>query len=110
MVEKETPKRFDVYLVNLDPTKGREIKKTRPCVVISPDEINNTMNTHIVAPMTTALKNYPFRVDLTFQKKKGQIALNQIRTVDRSRMVKKLGSISETTAEKTLEILKEMFT
>ena len=81
--------RFDIFLVNLDPTVGSEIKKTLPCVIISPDEMNHHIRTIIIAPMTTAGKDYPTRVSCTFQRKKGQIVLDQIRTVDKSRLVKK---------------------
>jgi len=83
--------RFEVYLVNLDPTVGSEIQKTRPCLVVSPDEINHTIRTVIVAPMTTKGQPYPTRVSCRFQGKKGQVVLDQIRAVDRSRLVTKLG-------------------
>ncbi len=101
-------KRFDVYLVSLDPTQGREIKKTRPCVVVSPDEFS-FLDTYIVAPMTTKAKSYPTRVTVTFAKKKGYIALDQIRTIDGSRMVKHLGSIDRKAGNSALKILREMF-
>ena len=102
-------KRFDVYLVNLDPTIGSEIKKTRPFVIISPDEMNKHIRTVIVAPMTSTQRNYPTRVDLTFQKKDVQIVLDQIRTVDKKRLVKKLGTISSNAQSRVVEILQEMF-
>ncbi|MCI0506489.1 MAG: type II toxin-antitoxin system PemK/MazF family toxin [Gammaproteobacteria bacterium] len=101
--------RFDVYLVSLDPTQGHEIKKTRPCVVISPNEMNHFIGTLIVAPMTTKGRGYPSRIPVTFQGKKGQIILDQIRTVDKQRLVKKLGKISNPVATKTLGVLQEMF-
>jgi len=101
--------RFDVFLVNLDPVQGREIQKTRPCLVVSPDEMNRHLGTVILAPMTTKGKPYPFRVPVRFQRKKGRIALDQIRTVDRSRLVKRLGAIRERTADKVLSVLSEMF-
>lgn len=101
-------KRFEVYLVSLDPTQGREIKKTRPCVVLSPDELNN-LETYIVAPMTTKTKPYPTRIALNFSGKKGYIVLDQIRTVDKSRLVKILGTIDKKPSLKSLEILREMF-
>jgi len=82
-------KRFDVYLINLDPTVGSEIQKTRPCLVISPDEMNHHIRTVIVAPMTSAEKDYPTRVSCTFKKKRGQVVLDQIRTLDKSRLLKK---------------------
>jgi mRNA interferase MazF len=102
-------KRFDVCLVNLDPTVGGEIKKTRPCLVISPDEMNRWIRTVIVAPMTTKGQSYPTRVPCEFQGKEGQIVLDQIRTVDQSRLVRKLGRISESTQREVLVILAEMF-
>ena len=102
-------KRFDVYLVNLDPTIGSEIKKTRPCLIISPDEMNRYINTVIVAPMTTKGRNYPTRVSCKFQSKQGQIVLDQIRTVDKARLVKKVGKIDTQTQTKVLTVLGEMF-
>lgn len=102
-------KRFEVYLVNLDPTIGREIKKTRPCLIISPDEMNRHIATVIVAPMTTKGRSYPTRIPCEFQEKQGQIVLDQIRTVDRSRLVKKLGQINSATQKAVLALLAEMF-
>ncbi|MBT6340897.1 MAG: type II toxin-antitoxin system PemK/MazF family toxin [Desulfobacula sp.] len=102
-------KRFQVYLVNLDPTIGFEIKKTRPCLIISPNEMNKHIGTVIVAPMTTKGKNYPTRIQCSFQGKKGQVVLDQIRTVDKKRLVKKLGTIHSKTQENVLNILKELF-
>ena len=102
-------KRFDVYLINLDPTVGREIKKTRPCLVISPDEMNEYISTVIVAPMTSRIKNYPTRVTCVFQGAKGQIVLDQIRTVDKIRLIKKLGVIDDQAQYNVIEILQEMF-
>jgi mRNA interferase MazF len=102
-------KRFEVYLVSLDPTKGREIKKTRPCVVVSPNEMNEHISTVIIAPMTTRGRMYPTRVACTFQGKEGQIVLDQIRTVDKVRLVKRLGQISTTTQKQVLALLAEMF-
>lgn len=101
--------RFDVYLVNLDPTIGHEGRKTRPCLIVSPDEMNQYIGTVIVAPMTTKGRDYPTRVNLTFQGKKGQIVLDQIRTIDKIRLIKRLGKIDKNTAQKVLEILAEMF-
>lgn len=101
--------RFDVYLTNLDPTVGSEIQKTRPCLVISPDEMNKHIRTVIVAPMTTAGKDYPTRVSCTFKKKKGQIVLDQIRTIDKTRLVKKLGTIDPETQLKVITILQRLF-
>jgi len=102
-------KRFDVFLVNLDPTIGSEIKKTRPCLIISPDEMNQYISTIIIAPMTTKGRNYPTRVNCMFQGKRGQIVLDQIRTIDKNRLVKKLGTINKKTQMEVLQILQEMF-
>lgn len=101
--------RFEVYLVNLDPTVGGEIRKTRPCVVVSPDESNRKLRTLIVAPMTTKGWPYPTRVPCRFQAKAGQIVLDQLRTVDRIRLVKRLGRIDKVTATTVLAVLREMF-
>ena len=101
--------RFDVYLVSLDPTVGSEIKKTRPCLVISPDEMNRWIATAIVAPMTTKGRPYPTRVACRFQGKEGQIVLDQMRTVDKSRLVRKLGQISKSAQRDVLTTLAEMF-
>jgi mRNA interferase MazF len=101
--------RFDVFLVNLDPTIGSEIKKTRPCLIISPNEINHHIATVIVAPMTTKGQTYPTRVTCQFQGQNGQIVLDQIRTVDKTRLVKLLGQISEEEQKTVLDILAEMF-
>jgi mRNA interferase MazF len=101
--------RFDVCLVNLDPTLGHEIKKTRPCLVVSPDEMNKHIRTVIIAPMTTADREYPTRISTSFKGKKGQIVLDQIRTVDKKRLVKVVGKIDETTGGRVLETLAEMF-
>lgn len=102
-------KRFDVYLIALDPTLGHEIKKTRPCVVISPDEMNRHISTVIVAPMTTNGRNYPTRVPCVFQGKKGQIVLDQIRTVDKIRLSKRLGKLGANDTDQILKVLAEMF-
>lgn len=101
--------RFEVYLVRLDPTEGREIRKTRPCLVISPDEMNRHIGTVIVAPMTTQGREYPTRIPVRFQRKSGQIVLDQIRTVDKMRLVKRLGKIDDATAQKVLALLNEIF-
>lgn len=102
-------KRFEVYLVNLDPTIGREIQKTRPCLVISPDEMNSAIATVIVAPMITKGRDYPSRVSCQFEGKAGQIVLDQIRTVDRIRLVKKLEKISPAAQHEVLAVLMELF-
>lgn len=101
--------RFDIFLISLDPTRGREIRKTRPCVVISPDEMNRHIGTVIVAPMTAHGQDYPTRVPVTFRRKKGQIVLDQIRTVDKARLVKHLGHLDRSTANRVLSLLREMF-
>ena len=101
--------RFAVYLCQLDPTVGREIQKTRPCVVVSPDELNEALRTVIVAPMTTRVRGYPTRVPIIFAGKTGEIALDQIRTVDRERLVKRLGEVVEPESRSVLAALHEMF-
>jgi mRNA interferase MazF len=101
--------RFDVYLISLDPTRGHEIKKTRPCVVVSPDEMNHHIGTVVVAPMTTKGRPYPTRVPVRFARKEGLVVLDQIRTVDKERLVKRLGSIDMETGKEVLRILREMF-
>ena len=101
--------RFDVFLINLDPTVGSEIQKTRPCLIVSPDEMNRHIRTVIVAPMTTADKEYPTRVSCKFKKKKGQIVLDQIRTIDKTRLVKKLGSINPETQLEVISVLQRLF-
>ena len=105
----EMVSQFDVYLVALDPTLGSEIKKTRPSLIISPNEMNCCLSTVLVAPMTTTLRNYPTRVKITFQGKKGDIALDQMRSVDKKRLVKCLGNVNKSAAQKTLSVLQEMF-
>ena len=102
-------RRFDVYLVALDPTLGSEIKKTRPCVIVSPDEANRHIATVIVAPMTTRGRNYPTRVACRFQGKQGQVVLDQLRTVDKARLVKRLGRIGSILQRAILSALAEMF-
>lgn len=102
-------KRFAVYLVNLDPTIGSEIQKTRPCLVISPDEMNRHLKTVIVAPLTSTGKNYPTRIEVKFQRKRGFIVLDQIRTVDKARLVKRLGEIAPAAQTEVLAKLSEMF-
>ena len=102
-------KRFDVYLVILDPTIGSEIKKTRPCVIVSPDEMNRHVASMIVAPMTTKGRSYPTRVACTFQGKDGQVVLDQIRTVDKLRLARKLGRLKKETQGEVMSVLTEMF-
>ena len=102
-------RRFDVYLINLDPTVGSEIRKTRPCLIISPDEMNRHIRTVIVAPMTTKGGSYPTRVACKFEDKQGQIVLDQIRTVDQARLGRKIGRIDKAVRNKVLAVLQEMF-
>ncbi len=102
-------RRFEVWLVNLDPTIGKEIKKTRPCLVISPDVANKYLDTIIGAPMTTTIRNYPTRVNCVFQKKRGQVAIDQIRSLDKTRLVKKLGTLNEQVCKVICETLLEYF-
>ena len=102
-------KRGDIWLINLDPTVGSEIKKTRPCVVVSPPELNNHLRTVMVAPMTSKGFDAPFRPQLTFQGTQGRILLDQLRAVDKTRFVKKLGSVSSSTQQKVLGVLQEIF-
>ena len=99
---------YAIVLVNLDPTLGSEIQKTRPCVVVSPNEMNKHLNTIIIAPMTSSLKEYPTRVAVNHNSKKGMIALDQIRTVDKTRILKALGKLNKTEIQFTKEVLKEM--
>ena len=103
------PKRGDVYLISLDPTRGREIRKTRPCVVVSPDELNEHLSTLLAAPMTTGGHPYPFRIACRFKKKDGFVVLDQLRTVDLDRLVRRLGRLSPQTLSKVLGVLQEMF-
>lgn len=99
---------YAIVLVNLDPALGSEIQKTRPCVVVSPNEMNKHLNTIIIAPMTSSLKEYPTRVAVNHNSKKGIIALDQIRTVDKKRILKVLGKLNKTEIQSTKEVLKEM--
>ena len=102
-------KRFDVYLVGLDPTVGSEIQKTRPCLVISPDEMNQHIRTVIIAPMTSTSKDYPTRVSCIFRKKRGHIVLDQIRTIDKARLIKRLGTIDSKAQLDVVSVLQRMF-
>lgn len=108
-VVRSLPSRGDVYLVQIDPTRGSEIRKTRPCLIVSPDELNHHLRTVIVAPMTTAGQPSPFRFSCRFAGKQGRIVLDQLRTVDRDRLTKRLGTITPGTLASTLAILGEMF-
>lgn len=109
MVAAEAVHRGEVYLVSLNPTQGGEIRKTRPCVVVSPDELNAHLHTFIVAPMTTGEHAYPFRVACRFQGRAGYVVLDRIRTIDRERLVRRLGRLTPRTVQSALLILQEMF-
>ena len=109
MVADGSVRRGDVFMVQLNPTRGREIRKTRPCVVVSPDELNAALATFIVAPLTTGSHPYPFRVACQFAGKDGHIVLDQIRTVDRERLSRRLGQVSASALSKSLGVLQEMF-
>jgi mRNA interferase MazF len=101
--------RFAIFLVRLDPAAGAEIAKTRPCVIVSPEELNRSLATVIIAPMTTVLRGWPTRVAVAFQGKAGEIALDQLRTVDKTRLAKRLGKLDRNTARVVLDTLGEMF-
>lgn len=101
--------RFDILLVSFDPSQGHEIKKTRPCVIVSPNEMNKYIKTLIVAPMTSKIRNYPTRIPVVFDSKEGTIALDQIRTIDKSRIIRNLGTLDTKIANTVLETLGKMF-
>ena len=101
--------RFEIYFVEFDPTKGSEISKTRPGVILSPDEMNDALNTVIIAPLTSTLKNYPSRVNCTVKDKEGQIALDQLRCIDKSRLKNKLSKLSENEQAEVLKVLTQIF-
>lgn len=109
MVASPSVCRGEVYLVTLNPTRGREIRKTRPCVIVSPDDLNARLGTFIVAPLTTGSHPYPFRVACRFDGKDGHVVLDQVRTVDRERLGKRLGVLTATTQTKILGVLQAMF-
>ena len=102
-------KRGDVFLIDLRPTRGREIRKTKPCVVVSPDELNTHLRTYIVAPLTTGGHRYPFRVPCRFGGKAGHVVLDQLRTVDLERLLRRRGQLTATTLKKVLGVLQQMF-
>ena len=108
-MEVVAPRRGDVYLISLDPARGSEIRKTRPCVVVSPDELNDHMNTFLVAPMTTGGHRYPFRIACRFGGKVGYVVADQLRTVDQVRMVRRLGVLQGGIMEEVLGVLQRMF-
>lgn len=105
----DPPRRGDVYLISMDPKRGSETRKTRPCVVVSPDELNNHLGTFLVAPMTTGGHPYPFRIRCQFQDKIGYVVADQLRTTDRARMVRRLGQLTTDTMDEVLSILQRMF-
>ena len=108
-MEVGEPRRGDVYLVSLDPTRGSEIRKTRPCLVVSPDELNRHLGTFLVAPMTTGGRSYPFRVPCSYRGKDGFVVLDQLRTVDRIRLVRGVGRLHADAMVKVLDVLQRMF-
>jgi mRNA interferase MazF len=110
VVKTAEVRRGDVFLVSLDPARGGEIRKTRPCIIVSPDELNAYLRTFIVAPLTTGGHPYPFRVPCRFERRAGYVVIDQIRTVDRERLVRRLGKLSPSTLGRVLAILQEMFT
>jgi len=109
MVARRPLVRGDVHLVQLEPTRGREIQKTRPCVIVSPDDINDHLQTVVVAPMTTVARDYPWWVACRFQNRSGFVAVDQLRTVDGGRLIQRLGKLSSDTTEQVLVRLQEMF-
>jgi mRNA interferase MazF len=110
VVKTEDVRRGDVFLISLDPARGGEIQKTRPCVIVSPDELNTYLRTFIVAPLTTGGHPYPFRVPCRFENRSGYVVIDQIRVVDRERLVRRLAKLSPSTLGRVLAILQEMFT
>jgi mRNA interferase MazF len=102
-------KQYEIFLVNLEPTIGSEIKKTRPCVVISPDEMNMHLRTIVIAPMTTSSKNYPTRVEVKHENIIGWVVLDQVRTIDKQRIIKSLGKLSKTEVKQVKSIIKETY-
>lgn len=109
-LEHARPARGEVYLIDLDPTRGSEIRKTRPCLVVSPDELNQYLRTVIIAPMTTGGQTYPWRVRCRFRDRSGFVAIDQLRTVDSERLVKRLDRVTPGTLAAVLAVLQEMFT
>ena len=109
MVAAEAVRRGEVFLIDLNPTRGSEIRKTRPCAILSPDELNAHVRTFIVAPLTTGGHRYPFRIPCKFAGRSGHIVLDQIRTVDHQRLVRRLGKLAPQTLQQALSVLQEMF-
>ncbi len=108
-IEGHPASRGEVYIVQLDPTRGSEIQKTRPCLVVSPDELNHNLRTVIVAPMTTGGRAYPWRVQCRFQGRTGSVVIDQLRTVDTERLLKRLGKLAPNTLAAVMNVLQEMF-
>jgi mRNA interferase MazF len=102
-------KQYEVYFVNLNPTKGSEVRKVRPCVILSPNEMNKYLNTLIISPLTSTIKSYPTSVDVKIEGKKGQVMLDQIRAIDKSRIGVKLGVLNKSETIKVKDCIKEMF-
>jgi len=109
MVKSRRPRRGDVYLVGLEPTQGSEIRKTRPCLIVSPDELNDYLRTLVVAPMTTGGHSYPWRLPCQFRRRSGFVAVDQLRTVDNHRLLKRLGQLPTATLSRVLGTLQQMF-
>ena len=109
MGREDEIERFSVYWVNLDPTKGSEIKKTHPCIVVSPDELNRHLNTAIIVPLTSTIRNYPFRVRCLVADKEGEAAIDQLKTVDKSRIGKYVSSLRKSEIKQMKEVLRQMF-
>lgn len=102
-------RRFDIFFIELDPTIGSKINKTRPCVIISPDEVNNALNTVIIAPLTSTIRNYPMRINCIVQGKQGQIALDQLRTIDKYRLKNRIENLNQETQNKLINTIIAMF-
>ena len=102
-------KRFEIWHVGLNPTKGSEINKIRPCLIVSPDEANKYLNTVVIVPLTSTIKSYPSRLDCVFKSKQGQLAIDQIRSIDKSRLIEKMGKMDEKTNQMVCELISEMF-
>ena len=102
-------KQFEIYFVDLDPTMGSEINKMRPCVIVSPNDINRVLNTVIVAPLTSTIRNYPTRINCTVEGKNGQVAIDQLRAIDKYRLKRKLASLDNRTSFEVLDTIQDLF-
>lgn len=102
-------RRFEIWLTNLDPALGSEIKKSRPCLVVSPDEANKYLDTIVILPLTSTLRSYPTRINCLFKKRKGQIAVDQVRSLDKTRLIKRMGTLDDPTSKKVCDVLTEYF-